>query len=103
MEHNAIFIKCFYFLILKPKRVLLQLCRSVRRFYITNHYGGCTGELGWLAVVEAQVYCSYDEMDHYPIIRYSDAKSKIKWSDGYGIADSMAIFISLRQQEYPGP
>ncbi|CAI9742313.1 Hypothetical predicted protein [Octopus vulgaris] len=81
----------------RPQRdVLLQ--NGVRRFYITNHNGGCSVESGWLALNEAGVYCAYDKMNHFPAIRYSDAKSRTIWNSGYALADSMAIFIRLRQQ-----
>ncbi|XP_036371244.1 uncharacterized protein LOC118768578 isoform X1 [Octopus sinensis] len=71
--------------------------RHVRRFYITLH-GFCEGDRGWLTINEGPLHCQFEESDHYPSIRYSDTKSKVIWNNGYGLADSMAIFIRLRQQ-----
>ncbi|XP_036371238.1 uncharacterized protein LOC118768575 isoform X3 [Octopus sinensis] len=81
-----------------PKFFQMKGVFGVRRFYITNHNGGCSVESGWLALNEAGVYCAYDKMNHFPAIRYSDAKSRTIWNNGYALADSMAIFIRLRQQ-----
>ncbi|XP_036371246.1 uncharacterized protein LOC118768579 isoform X1 [Octopus sinensis] len=69
----------------------------VRRFYITLH-GFCEGDRGWLTINEGPLDCQYEKSDHYPSIRYSDTKSKVIWNNSYALADSMAIFIRLRQQ-----
>ncbi|CAI9742362.1 Hypothetical predicted protein [Octopus vulgaris] len=78
-----------------PDTFSLPGYKSKRRFYITHH-SGCAGDNGWLTVNEGSLYCPFDTSNHYPFIRYSDSKFKVIWSKGYGIGDSMAIFIRLR-------
>ncbi|XP_036356016.1 uncharacterized protein LOC118761921 [Octopus sinensis] len=68
-----------------------------RRFYITIH-DNCDGDRGWLTINEGPLDCQYENSEYYPLIRYSDTKSKVVWNNGYALADSMAIFIRLRQQ-----
>ncbi|CAI9742981.1 Hypothetical predicted protein [Octopus vulgaris] len=68
-----------------------------RRFYVSNLHEGCPKDLGWLTINEAFHTCDWEKSNYFPKILYSDTTSKIKWEDGYGVADSMAIFIRLRQ------
>ncbi|XP_036371081.1 uncharacterized protein LOC118768521 [Octopus sinensis] len=68
-----------------------------RRFYVSHWHEGCPKDLGWLTINEAFLTCDWEKSNYFPKILYSDTTSKIKWEDGYGVADSMAIFIRLRQ------
>ncbi|XP_014789069.1 uncharacterized protein LOC106882800 isoform X2 [Octopus bimaculoides] len=71
---------------------------SKRRVYIGKEpYYNCSLAHGWLLVVETQLQCDLDIKDHYPAILYSDKKSNVTWSKGFGLADSFAVFIHLRQ------
>ncbi|CAI9742318.1 Hypothetical predicted protein [Octopus vulgaris] len=52
-----------------------------RRFYITIH-GNCDGDRGWLTINEGPLDCQYENSEYYPLIRYSDTKSKVVWNNG---------------------
>ncbi|XP_036371248.1 uncharacterized protein LOC118768580 [Octopus sinensis] len=68
---------------------------SAYRFTISND-GNCGTSSGWLQIIEFELYCAYAQLVRFPAIQYSDASSRVIWYDGFGIADSMAIFISLK-------
>eukprot|EP00106_Octopus_bimaculoides_P020437 XP_014787879.1 PREDICTED: uncharacterized protein LOC106881875 isoform X2 [Octopus bimaculoides] len=70
---------------------------DLRRFYTSSSHGGCNVDKGWLTVNEVFDECEWEKSDHFPRILYSEIKEATVWHDGYGVADSMAIFIRLRQ------
>ncbi|CAI9742314.1 Hypothetical predicted protein [Octopus vulgaris] len=50
----------------------------------------------------SRVCKNYSPKNIMTVVSTNDT-NEISFYRSYGIADSMAIFISLRQQEYPGP
>ncbi|XP_036355772.1 uncharacterized protein LOC118761735 [Octopus sinensis] len=75
----------------------MEITKGKRSFYINKNLK-CTKASGWLAIDEVPPSCRFGYKDHSPSIRYSDTKMKVVWNHGYALADSMAIFIRLRQQ-----
>ncbi|XP_052833756.1 uncharacterized protein LOC106873068 [Octopus bimaculoides] len=69
---------------------------SVRRFYVSAFHKGCPGDTGWLCINEKFLACAWERSSYFPSILYSNTKSKTIWRNGYGTADSMAIFIRMK-------
>ncbi|XP_014789264.1 uncharacterized protein LOC106882933 [Octopus bimaculoides] len=70
---------------------------GIRSFYI-GKFKTCSKIGGWLIVDEIPPFCSFRYKGHSPSIRYSNTNLEFVWKNGYPLADSMAIFIRLRQQ-----
>ncbi|KAJ8311708.1 hypothetical protein KUTeg_011063 [Tegillarca granosa] len=67
-----------------------------RHFYINKQHGGCSNDLGWFMVIDAnEVHqqCLYDNQT-YPAIFYSLQSSGTHWQyQAYGLADTMLIYV----------
>ncbi|XP_036371042.1 uncharacterized protein LOC118768508 [Octopus sinensis] len=69
---------------------------NLRGFYVAEARGSCLTHRGWLVMMDGfQGGCGWEQSDHYPTILYSETNLSTMWHDGYGEADSMAIFIQL--------
>jgi len=66
-----------------------------RRFMINNVDAGCTGDIGYLAVIEKNGECVWDTHAYYPQFLYAKGNTNTTWAlENFGRADYMAIFIS---------
>ncbi|GAB1609961.1 hypothetical protein Ahia01_001282000, partial [Argonauta hians] len=57
----------------------------------------CYGDRGWLAIILRNPQCSWSKFDNYPTIMYSHTNIRRYWTYGVETADSMAIFLRLRE------
>ncbi|XP_036371243.1 uncharacterized protein LOC118768577 [Octopus sinensis] len=69
---------------------------KIRRFYVSAFHNACHGDTGWLSINEKFHVCGWEKLSYFPAILYSNTKSKTIWHNGYGTADSMAIFIRMK-------
>ena len=54
---------------------------STRRFFINKVYINCPKDIGWLVVVDASPFCSWEYSSIYPVILYSTTTSEVNWND----------------------
>ncbi|XP_052833428.1 uncharacterized protein LOC128251093 [Octopus bimaculoides] len=69
---------------------------NIRRFYVSAFHNACPGDAGWLCINEKFHVCTWERSSYFPSIIYSNTKAKTIWHNGYGTADSMAIFIRMK-------
>ena len=60
---------------------------TLRRFYILEGVSGCTGDKGWLVVLDAghSNWCSYEDYDILPVFLYNPFSTKTDPSSTYTI------------------
>ncbi|CAE1258627.1 unnamed protein product [Acanthosepion pharaonis] len=68
---------------------------SLRSFYASKSHDGCPNDLGWIAVTEPKKACRWDQHPAYPFILYSKKDYATQWEVEYGIADALAVYISI--------
>ncbi|XP_071785294.1 uncharacterized protein [Asterias amurensis] len=69
-----------------------------RRFFINSYYKACTGDHGWLMVVDSADYChKWGRFSSYPTILYSTLNTAVTWATSnagaLGKADYLTIHI----------
>ncbi|XP_036354841.1 uncharacterized protein LOC118761211 [Octopus sinensis] len=79
-----------------PVNLISVIGASVRRFYMSSQYGGCTGDWAWMLIVEARSICYYEKLSSYPQLYYSKRNTRTTWSNAQGKGDSIAVFIRLK-------
>ncbi|GAB1600165.1 hypothetical protein Ahia01_000294000, partial [Argonauta hians] len=65
-------------------------------FSIRIDHHGCSKDFGWLIIVNKKPFCKSAISTHYPHIIYSANQTATVWVKEKARADSMAVFIRLR-------
>ncbi|KAL8579575.1 hypothetical protein ACOMHN_025528 [Nucella lapillus] len=74
-------------------------CGSERSelFFISQNYGGCDADAGWMTVTDDQAGCQWDTVTSPPAFIYSPSNHDMVWQGhGFHQADVMAVFVKLR-------
>ncbi|XP_071785301.1 uncharacterized protein [Asterias amurensis] len=70
-----------------------------RRFYINKNYKRCSGDDGWLVVIESEDFCAWVMPSSYPVILYSTQDTAVVWATSnagqLARADYLTIHIDI--------
>lgn len=67
----------------------------VRSFYAAKYHRVCQQDIGWIAVIEPNVTCKWNNHMAFPDIIYSDKEDATIWSTEQAHADALAVYISF--------
>ncbi|XP_071097022.1 sushi, von Willebrand factor type A, EGF and pentraxin domain-containing protein 1-like [Haliotis cracherodii] len=68
-----------------------------RNWYINQRWGSCSWDYGWLVVKDTAKSgpCRYDRIKSFPVIRFSSSDKYYSNTNGYRVADAMAVYVKL--------